>query len=461
MESFLMVSIIIAVLVVPSVILLLKGFGKQKSYFLYSLTPMCIAIGLLGLFSFYVDANIKYDREVSNYKNYCRTYVSNFISDYKYMLDEFSKYMQDDSYIINLDSTKLSNKKYIPTAFYDYFDTTYQDKTILRKSFYSYDGSGNISFEFYIADVDYDEQYNNSYSYLHITVYNLVEDGETYQNCITNVNKLEYYLNNNKIIVTRQILSVGVDYSYSVPIVVTTCISIVINIVAICLCLIKNKGKLINFDNNKTVVENKIVNENTNINLNMSESVVESVPEVVEVKPPTWDEITEEEQLVFITKCIKQLYKKQLNDAEVVKTLSREQRALKRDSLEMNEFLKDDLNESELAEVLENAKLMYEKGINKKETGAKGEKKTKKQKLKIALITIPCVFVVVAIIIFILPNILPLELGVTLTLLFSLLLWAFALPATFITEMILLFIYLKDKRKQAMDKFIDAMNRRR
>jgi hypothetical protein len=81
------------------------------------------------------------------------------------------------------------------------------------------------------------------------------------------------------------------------------------------------------------------------------ESKVEQPPKL------TWEEISEEEKKIYIDNAIKQLYEKQLNDTKL--EMSRQQRALKKDSLDTKEFYLEDLTDEEKVEVEKIAKAEY------------------------------------------------------------------------------------------------------
>ena len=77
-----------------------------------------------------------------------------------------------------------------------------------------------------------------------------------------------------------------------------------------------------------------------------------------------WEDLSKEKQKIYIESAIKGLYTEQLNDEKKKNELSREQRALRRASLEDNEFLIEDLTEIEKEQVLINAKNLFEKDNN-------------------------------------------------------------------------------------------------
>lgn len=346
---FVYICLVVAILIVPSIILLVKSKGKQKSFFLYSLIPMIIAIGLLSLISYYTHEELEQKRQVEAYKNYCEIQIENFKDDYNYMLSEWEKINNDPNYVFEFDTSKLAYET-TKTNFVNYFIEIYNDENIYKDRYTKYDYSSSyetygLEISFYVSpknELVLDENNNIVYEKLTTHIYNLpaTNTNADYSQSKDALTQLENA--KDRIIVGTQ-FNVVKDYDmlFYICMLVVLSITIVLNIITIILCLVRKQDKGESVTNN--------------LEINIPENEVKEEKE----QRKTWEELDKEEQEKYIKSSIKALYQKQLNDTETLKSLSREQRALKRDSLEMEEFLFEDLNNDEQKEVIQNAKNDY------------------------------------------------------------------------------------------------------
>lgn len=167
-----------------------------------------------------------------------------------------------------------------------------------------------------------------------------------------------------------------------------------------------------------------------------------------------WEELDEEKQKQFIDTAIRKYYLAQLADDRF--EISRQQKALMKQSLESGEFFIEDLSADEQKQIQKSAKNIYEnqeyEEINSREskksnTDSKGSKKSM---LKKALIITPCVWLGVMIIGFIISACLPLESQIAFTLAWQVIFWFALTPATWITEVVLgIILYVKFYKKTA------------
>ena len=129
----------------------------------------------------------------------------------------------------------------------------------------------------------------------------------------------------------------------------------------------------------QSVIERIEILENKLGNVNIQKSKIKE-PVIEEVKKIEWKDLTEEEKSKYITFAIKLLYKEQLADETL--ELSRQQKAIKKDCLETNEFFVEDLTEEELEQVNKIAEQNYENGVEEvqEKSSKKQSKKLKKNK---------------------------------------------------------------------------------
>lgn len=109
----------------------------------------------------------------------------------------------------------------------------------------------------------------------------------------------------------------------------------------------------------KKISEQKVNEEQTQIdNENMlaeNQTILENQPQEEKKK---WNDLAEEDKKQYIEKAIRTIYENQLKDESF--EMTRQQRALKKDCLENNEFFIEDLSDEEKTETFKLAQEIYE-----------------------------------------------------------------------------------------------------
>ncbi len=109
----------------------------------------------------------------------------------------------------------------------------------------------------------------------------------------------------------------------------------------------------------KKISEQKVNEEQTQIdNENMlteNQTILENQPKEEKKK---WNDLAEEDKKQYIEKAIRTIYENQLKDESF--EMTRQQRALKKDCLENNEFFIEDLSDEEKTETFKLAQEIYE-----------------------------------------------------------------------------------------------------
>jgi len=349
------VCLIVAILMVPSIILLVKSIGNKKSFFLYSLIPMIIAIGLLSLFSYSTNQELQLKRKVRDFETECKTQIQNFISDCNYMISEWEKIENDSNYVFEFDSSKLAYNT-THTNFVDYFRSTYQNECVFKErytNYTDYNDKNSYALEicFHVSPSNVLEYENNGqmvYETEYVRIYNLpsTNSGANYEQSKALITEFESY--NDRIIAS---FPSGIYLTNNMPqyiaILIVLSITIILNIVAIVLCLI---GKKKDFKEESETFKNDSNNEND------------------QTQKTSWEDLSDDKiKQVYYNAAIKAHYETQLESADKGEIkLSKQEKALKFYAIQNNEFSLEDLTKDELEYIEEFAKKLYEDvGIEK------------------------------------------------------------------------------------------------
>ena len=164
---------------------------------------------------------------------------------------------------------------------------------------------------------------------------------------------------------------------------------------------------------------------------------------------------------------MKKYYSAQLADDRF--EISRQQKAIMKASLESGEFFIEDLSDDEQKRIQKSAKNIYENqefervNIDNKSLKNKSKSNTglesKKSKIKKALIIIPCVWVGLMIIGFVIPSFLSLDAKISFSMLWNIVFWFVTTPIVCVAESVLLWLNFwkfKNKIESAIDKYIEV-----
>ena len=322
---------IFLILIIISAIVLVKSKTKAKSYFLVVLIPLCINIIPFSVGIWGICDTISYNNQISDLKNK----IENFINDYEYY-DEYVNYLYnyqtgDNTGIIDHPRDRLTYYNNDFSTFTDYFSDNYS-------LFYRSGGYSNS------VDYIYFSFYSTINSYINLHIYDYVNPSEISEYNLNDIadslSKLKNDYENGYIQYNYFVSSgMGMPYSLSITMVVCASISIIINLITIILCLNKKPNQQqYEIQNANTYIQPPVEQLSTK-----SEQKQEELP-ALPLKPK-WEELDEETKKPYINSAIKNLYEKQLKDEKL--ELTRQQRALKKDSIDNNEFFIEDLTAEE------------------------------------------------------------------------------------------------------------------
>lgn len=356
---------IFLILIIISAIVLVKSKTKAKSYFLVVLIPLCINIIPFSVGIWGICDTISYNNQISDLKNK----IENFINDYEYY-DEYVNYLYnyqtgDNTVIIDHPRDRLTYYNNDFSTFTDYFSDNYS-------LFYRSGGYSNS------VDYIYFSFYSTINSYINLHIYDYVNTSEISEYNLNDIadslSKLKNDYENGYIQYNYFVSSgMGMPYSLSITMVVCASISIIINLITIILCLNKKPNQQqYEIQNANTYIQPPVEQLSTK-----SEQKQEELP-ALPLKPK-WEELDEETKKPYINSAIKNLYEKQLKDEKL--ELTRQQRALKKDSIDNNEFYIEDLTDEEKELVNTSAQELYNNRTNKKAVQKESKNINKNEKL--------------------------------------------------------------------------------
>ena len=342
---------IFLILIIISAIVLVKSKTKAKSYFLVVLIPLCINIIPFSVGIWGICDTISYNNQISDLKNK----IENFINDYEYY-DEYVNYLYnyqtgDNTVTIDHPRDRLTYYNNDFSTFTDYFSDNYS-------LFYRSGGYSNS------VDYIYFSFYSTINSYINLHIYDYVNPSEISEYNLNDIadslSKLKNDYENGYIQYYYFVSSgMGMPYSLSITMVVCASISIIINLITFILCLNKKPNQQqYEIQNANTYIQPPVEQLSTK-----SEQKQEELP-ALPLKPK-WEELDEETKKPYINSAIKNLYEKQLKDEKL--ELTRQQRALKKDSIDNNEFYIEDLTDEEKELVNTSAQELYNNRTNKSE----------------------------------------------------------------------------------------------
>ena len=326
MDILFYIVIFVALLILPSILILVNYKSKIKSYILIICIPLLFSIMFVCITCIDVNA--------------ARAKLKQFETEATKIIDEYEEYLTDWTNCINNHPSTEKNDYYYSCP-EDHSNSKQLDYTI---SIYE----NNIEFRFIIGLY----QYNDDYVMYAKAFWNLQDKGVSYlEKSKENFQLLKSKIDGVNILNIRQC---SLDYNYyddyysSQYYFADTGVSIailVLSLVALCIGF-ASIGLRVNYitkKNDAPNTETMVEVENDNV--------------VQEVKKPTWEEISQEEKKMYFDNAMKELYERQLkSDIQ----LTRQQKALKRDSIANNEFYLEDLTDEEKIEVEKSAQEKYD-----------------------------------------------------------------------------------------------------
>ncbi len=349
---------ITATLLVASLAMFFKAGKKPKSFGIYFIIPICLGLmAIIGL-SFGLSSEINYNKLIEE----SHQDTSNFIEDYSYYVENWAdviEYCENNEVDFtseynlepSLDQEKLKHTVVANDAFYTYFLRYYSCLV------YS---DNCLGLRVYLQD--------QSYDYIDFYVYRFSSDYYYGTPSFLNESKLNEALDNIALVSAESgveslhtTVYIGSGFSITEYIIMIVYVSLIVifDFVSMIYFFVRRKG-----DKQTT----GLVGYDANTTINKDNALEEQINTFKETPPPppkpTWEELNKKEQKTFIEQAIKNLYTEQLSNEKKKNILSREQRALRRTALEDNEFLIEDLTETEKQQVLENAKNLFENNID-------------------------------------------------------------------------------------------------
>ncbi len=309
---------------------------------------MIIAIGLLSLFSYYTHDELEQRRKLQAFKEQYEVQIQNFKDDCDYMISEWEKVNNDPNYIFAFDTSKLAYETNA-TNFSDYFYITYTYEGVFRHRFKS---NNDLEIELYVSptnNLEYNESGNIKYESLRVYIYNFptANNEENFLKSKESINLLNDCV--DRIIASPPNTMVLMNnMARNISMLVVLCITIILNVITIVLCLARKQ------DNKKLETNNLAVNmPNSEIKEDNQEQI-------------SWEELKDKE----VKDCcyryaIGALYIVQLEDKDNKWNLTKQEKALKKYSLDNLDFDMDELNEDERKEVEYIAKMYYEDTYSK------------------------------------------------------------------------------------------------
>lgn len=326
MYLFLYIGLFVALLVLPSILILVNYKSKIKCYILIICIPLIFSI----MFTCLACIDI----------NSAGAELKQFRTDSANIINEYEKYLEDWSNCINNHpATEINGYSYQCPE--DHSNSKQLDYTI---SIYE----NNIEFRFKIGSYEY----NGDYSIYASAFWNLKDKGGSlFEKSKENFESLKSKIYRVNILNINYCSLGDNDYNYYYSGVhffsdMESCIAIlVLSLVTLCISF-TSMGLRISYVTKKKDEPNaEIILETENDNV------------VQEVKEPTWEEISQEDKKIYLDNAIKEMYEKQLaNDTQ----LTRQQKAIKRDSIANNEFYLEDLTDEEKIEIEKVAKEKYD-----------------------------------------------------------------------------------------------------
>lgn len=182
-----------------------------------------------------------------------------------------------------------------------------------------------------------------------------------------------------------------------------------------------------------------------------------------------WEELNEDKQQQYIIQAMKKYYIAQLSDERF--EISRQKKALMKDSLDNNEFNIKDLSAEEQQKIQTSAKNIYENLVFNKNFSDESTLKTnrakqpisanqKRNKIKKTLIILPCVYVGVLILGLILCSVLPITIKIQFTLIWNIIYYFIVTPIFAIAISVLCYLYFWKFNKRIEDAIDIYINKK-